>query len=219
MVHYKRDKKNMEQQKENILIYGAGGHAAVVISAAHKAGVSIAGIIDDVAHIGDMLLSHEIRGGRETLPEMAAETNLLHVAIGDNKVRAKVSAYCAEAGFQLKTLWHPHAVCEEESIIGDGTFIAVNAVVGTCTQIGKGCIINTAATVDHHCIIGEFTHICPGVHIAGTVTIGADTLVGTGACVIPGIKIGSRCVIGAGAVVVRDVPDDTQVMGIPARVR
>ena len=57
------------------------------------------------------------------------------------------------------------------------------------------------------------------MHIAGTVTIGADTLVGTGACVIPGIKIGSRCVIGAGAVVVRDVPDDTQVMGIPARVR
>lgn len=211
--------KDMKQQGEKILIYGAGGHAAVVISAARKAGLSVVGIVDDTARVGFTLLSCDVRGGNKKLPELLSETNKIHVAIGDNKARVDVSATCVEAGFECATICHPTAVCEEECTISDGTFIAANAFIGTCTTIGKGCIINTAATVDHHCKIGEFAHVCPGVHIAGTVTIGSGTMIGTGASVIPGITIGSRCIIGAGAVVVRDVPDDTTVMGIPARVK
>jgi maltose O-acetyltransferase len=46
--------------------------------------------------------------------------------------------------------------------------------------------------------------------------VGAQTLVGSGARVLPGVRVGSRVVVGAGAVVVRDVPDDTVVTGVPA---
>lgn len=51
----------------------------------------------------------------------------------------------------------------------------------------------------------------------GPVIIGDDVFIGHGALVMPGVRIGSRVVIAAGAVVTRDVPDDSVYGGVPAR--
>jgi acetyltransferase-like isoleucine patch superfamily enzyme len=50
------------------------------------------------------------------------------------------------------------------------------------------------------------------------IHIGDGTWVGARAIILPGVTIGRRCLIAAGAVVSRDVPDDTLVAGNPARV-
>jgi len=47
--------------------------------------------------------------------------------------------------------------------------------------------------------------------------IGDNVFIGAGARVLGGIRIGNNAVIGANAVVIHDVPDDTTVVGIPAR--
>src|SRR5205085_1824577 len=49
-------------------------------------------------------------------------------------------------------------------------------------------------------------------------TIGNNVVIGTGAKVLGGIQIGSNVKIGAGSVVVRPVPDNSTVVGIPGRV-
>jgi acetyltransferase-like isoleucine patch superfamily enzyme len=51
----------------------------------------------------------------------------------------------------------------------------------------------------------------------GPVVIGDDVFIGHGALVMPGVRIGSRVVIAAGAVVTRDVADDSVYGGVPAR--
>jgi acetyltransferase-like isoleucine patch superfamily enzyme len=43
--------------------------------------------------------------------------------------------------------------------------------------------------------------------------------IGSGAVILCGVTIGSRAMVGAGAVVTHDVPDDSVVAGVPARVR
>ena len=52
----------------------------------------------------------------------------------------------------------------------------------------------------------------------GKIVIGERTFVGYGVTIMPGVQIGKRCVIGAGALVTKDVPDETVVAGIPAKV-
>lgn len=49
------------------------------------------------------------------------------------------------------------------------------------------------------------------------ICIGDDVFVGIDAIVLPGITIGNRVVVGAGSVVTRDVPDNTVVVGNPAK--
>ena len=71
-----------------------------------------------------------------------------------------------------------------------------NSVINVDSCFGKGCIVNTASSIDHDCKIGDYVHICPGVHIAGTVSM-----------------------LGAGSVVVDDIPSNTKAYGIPAKVK
>lgn len=57
-----------------------------------------------------------------------------------------------------------------------------------------------------------------GVEHGESITVGDDVWIGGNAVICPGVTIGNRCIIAAGAVVVKDVPDDTMVGGNPARI-
>ena len=52
----------------------------------------------------------------------------------------------------------------------------------------------------------------------GLVEIGNDVFIGSGSIILPNVRIGNNVVIGAGSVVSKDIPDDSLVLGNPARV-
>lgn len=54
--------------------------------------------------------------------------------------------------------------------------------------------------------------------VFGKIVVGDNTNIGWNAIILPGVKIGKNCVIGAGAVVTKDVPDNSVVAGCPAKV-
>ena len=87
----------------------------------------------------------------------------------------------------------------------------------SCTRIGKGCIINTGATVDHDNQIGDYVHISPGVHLAGTVNIGKGVWLGIGSIVSNNLHVADDCMIGVGAVVIKDITESGTYVGNPAR--
>ena len=57
-----------------------------------------------------------------------------------------------------------------------------------------------------------------GLEAGRPIEIGDDCWLGGGVIVCPGVRIGNRVIIGAGAVVTRDIPDDSVAVGNPARV-
>ena len=85
---------------------------------------------------------------------------------------------------------------------------------------GMGVVIGETAEV------GENVTLLQGVTLGGTSlkrekrhpTLGDHVVVGTGAAVIGAITIGAGTRIGAGSVVVRDVPPNSVVVGVPGRV-
>lgn len=206
-------------KKTKFILYGAGGHAAVVEAAAISCGnFETAAVLDDGKQIGEKLVEIKVSGGFEKLAELFNKgVKNVHIAVGNNKIRETIFQKIKNLNFEILSLKHPGAVIETASEIGEGTFVAAQAVVGTRTILGKSCIINTNATVDHDNKIGDFVHVCPGVNLAGDVTVGERTMIGIGASVIQGITIGKDCIIGAGAVVIRDVPDGVTVVGNPAK--
>lgn len=64
---------------------------------------------------------------------------------------------------------------------------------------------------------GSTKKIC-GYSRVGRIDIGNDVFIGAGCIVLPNVKIGDKVIIGAGSIVTRDIPDNSVVVGNPARV-
>jgi acetyltransferase EpsM len=200
-----------------IIIFGAGGHARVVLDALLTSGASARAFVDDHRRVETL----------DGLPvwdaEDAAWLGLSRfqfvVAIGDNRIRASIFQRLLTRGGTPLTVLHPKAVVSSRASFGPGTVVMAGAIVNPGARIGSNCILNTGCSVDHDCAVGDHVHLCPGVRLAGTVRIGEHTLLGTGSCVTPGRSIGSGTLVGAGSVVVRDLPDNCLAHGNPARVQ
>lgn len=94
--------------------------------------------------------------------------------------------------------------------------------------IGKGLFIDhgMGVVIGETAVIGDNVTLFQGVTLGGTgkekgkrhPTIMDNVVVGAGAKVLGNITIGKNVMIGANAVVLRDVPDDSTVVGVPGRV-
>lgn len=80
----------------------------------------------------------------------------------------------------------------------------------------QGIMMGKRVKIGARCKIRHQVTIAGGK--GGGATIGDDVQIGAGAKIIGPIRVGNRARIGANAVVVKDVPDDATVVGIPARV-
>ena len=69
----------------------------------------------------------------------------------------------------------------------------------------------------HDCRLGDYVTVNPLVAVSGSVTLGDEVMMGTHSAILQGLTMCARSVAGAGACVVKDVPPDTVVKGIPAR--
>lgn len=81
-------------------------------------------------------------------------------------------------------------------------------------EIGHDVIISDARILLHD----ASTKMLLGYSIVGRVAIGNNVFIGADAIILPNVKIGSNVIVGAGTVVSKDVPDDSVVVGQPARV-
>jgi sugar O-acyltransferase (sialic acid O-acetyltransferase NeuD family) len=200
-----------------VVIYGAGGHGAVVADAATLAGHEVVGFLDDGRAVGDTLAFGRVLGGAgwwRAHPEVQVV-----LAVGDNLTRLRLAEQLRRDGVSPLTVVHPSAVISRAASLGAGVVALALAVVNAGASIGAGAIINTAAVVEHDVNVGEYAHVSPNATLAGAASLGALSQLGAGACVLPGIRVGSRCLIGAGAVVTRVVSDGAVCAGVPARVK
>jgi acetyltransferase-like isoleucine patch superfamily enzyme len=121
------------------------------------------------------------------------------------------------------TVWAPRSLT-----IGNDVYVGKNVTIQVDGVIGDGVLFANLSG-----IVGKTDHRSDQVgtlirrsewvgdnpdSLSHTTTIGTDVWVGYGAVVLSGITVGDSSIVGAGAVVTRDVPPNSIVVGNPARV-
>jgi len=204
-----------------LLLWGAGGHAKVVldIARAMHAFPDICFLDDACQRPGAWFRGCPILGGSPFLRSLSgSETVHFLVAIGDNRIRADRYAFALSQGLKAATLIHPSAIVSPSATIGEGTVVMPGAVINADARVGRNCIVNTGAVIEHDCAIGDHVHIAPRVVLGGAVRVGNFTMMGSGAHALPGAEIGESALVGAGAVVLHQVPAYVTAVGVPTRL-
>ena len=190
-----------------LLIWGKGGHSDVVVETAIRLGMAITLIDDNSNEFLD----------NSWINKYPPNKYLAFVAIGNNYYRSNKFNILEELGYQFPNIISPRAYIASGISLAIGIFIAPMAVIMTKTDIGKGTIINTGATVDHGCVISPFVHLAPGCHLCGNVTVANHTLVGVGTSIIPNVIISHDIVIAGGSSVCSNLWKDRSLYaGNPA---
>ena len=205
---------------EQIVIFGAGGHAKVVVDAIELEGrYEIAFLADaDTALAGKMLLGYPVRSEKDGFDALVQGVAHAFVAIGHNATRRRIGGAAMERGLVLARIVHPAATVARSASLGAGTLVMPGSVINADAQIGTNVIVNTGAIIEHDCRVGDDAHIAPRATLCGGVRIGAGTLVGAGAVVLPGVNVGEGATVAAGALVLSDVADGARTFGAASRL-
>ena len=108
--------------------------------------------------------------------------------------------------------------CGKNIHIGKNVFINM----GCKFQDQGGIFIEDGALIGHNVVLATLNHAASpkdrGSMIPAPIRIGKNVWVGANAVILPGVTIGDGAIVAAGAVVNRDVPENTVVGGVPAKV-
>lgn len=206
--------------KKDIFIFGASGHAKVVVDIIEREGrFSISFLVDDNPALkGQDFFGYPVIGGKNDLLSTMAGPQGCIVAIGANTVRQSIALWLERKNFKRVTAVHPSATVGRQVDLGSGSVVMAGATINPDVLIGENVIVNTQASIDHDCRIGNGVHIAPGATLCGAVTVGDGSFIGAGATIIPNVIIGKNVIVGAGSTVTSNLPDNVTAVGSPARI-
>lgn len=203
---------------KKVVIIGAGGHAKVIADIIEKSGDIVYGFLDDNKEIGEKIVkNYKVLGNISECKYLQSDIKELYfvIAIGNNYIRKDIYERYT---LNYYTAIHPSCNLGIDVKIKEGTIIMPNVCINASSKIGKNCIINTGAIIEHDNDIQDYVHISPNVTICGTVQIGSCTHIGAGAIVKNNLSITDNCTIGAGAVVVKNIEEEGTYVGVPAKI-
>ncbi|WBB69861.1 acetyltransferase [Micromonospora sp. WMMD812] len=210
-----------------LVVIGCGGHGREVLTIARAVNEAslrprwhLLGVVDDrpteenlkrlqrldVPYLGDVAWL------RDAAPDVH------HViGIGDPRIRRAVARRVDGYPTPAASLVHPAATIGPDTRHGPGFVAFPGARVTTNVTIGRHVHLNQNATVGHDSTLADFVGVNPLAAVSGDCDLAEGVLIGTTAAVLQGLRVGRDSTVGAGACVVRDVPDQVVVKGVPAR--
>lgn len=203
----------MKNKKNKLIIIGAGSLGVMTLDTALEMNFyEDIYFMDDGKDSGELIHGFKVIGGMKDLLLQDINTDYV-IAIANNKVRKKIAE---QYELNYVNIIHPTVSLSRFSKIGTGNIIMPNSSIDPETVIEDHVVINKNNSLGHNVIMKNYTQASPGCNLGGTINEG--TFIGLGGIVLPEISVGSWSIIGAGAVVTKNIPENSTAVGMPAKL-
>lgn len=209
---------------ERVAIIGAGAHAREVLDVFEALNAAaprydVLGFLVDAAFGSPGMVVHEkpVLGDLRWFERHGAEARAI-CAIGAPELRRRVVERARAHGARFTNAIHPATLRSRWLTLGEGVVIFAGCTISNQVAIGDHAALSFGCNLSHDTQLGAYATLAPGVRCAGGVVCEDGCAIGTGASVIPRIRLGAWSIVGAGAAVIRDVPPNSTVVGVPGRL-
>lgn len=151
------------------------------------------------------------------------DSKYVSVAVADPTSRRDISEKLLCNNIELLDVISDNVVLLAENKIAEGVVLSPFVTITSNCNIGRGFHANLYSYVGHDCIIGDYVTFSPAVKCSGYVVIEDNVFVGTGVIIRPGttkkpLTIGENSILGMGAVITKNVPAGSTVVGNPGKI-
>ncbi|MFN8626409.1 MAG: acetyltransferase [Candidatus Binatia bacterium] len=209
---------------QEVVIIGAGAHAREVLDVFDAVNqvarrYYVLGFIVEPGFgtPGELVNDLPILGGVDWLETRAGALQAI-CGVGAPELRRRLATHVAQRGVPFCSIVHPNAVLTRWVTMGSGVMISAGCVLTNRVRIGNHAHVNVGCTISHDCLLEDFVTLAPGVHAAGGVRFREGCSVGVGTSIIPRCEVGAWSTVGAGSAIIRDVPANSTVAGVPGSV-
>lgn len=204
------------------VIFGAGQNGLQVYHILkHDPSVEVVGFLDgNPERHGKTHCGLPILGDLDLVPELVKREGVEAgiAAIGDNRIRAKISKALGDMGLMRINAIHPQTIIDDTVRLGKGVIVEMGVAIHPLATVGDCVFIGGSTVIAHHSIVGDNVLLGGGVIFGGDVQIGENSLIGVGAVLQPHVRIGKNVIVGIGAAVINDLPDNAVAVGVPAKI-
>lgn len=213
--------------KPNVIILGGSGIGMIAASILVRQGeAEVLGFLNDVVPVGTKVgkyQQYEVLGRTDDLPRFLADENtrifIAYVGLSNEKATfQKISAlgipperFCSVID---RTAVIPEGFCR----LGSGVLVGPLSQLSADTTIADNCMLLPNSFLGHDSCMDRFAHLATNAVVGANVHVGKAVHVGSNATIREKVRIGDFSLVGAGAVVLEDVPENSVVVGNPARI-
>jgi sugar O-acyltransferase (sialic acid O-acetyltransferase NeuD family) len=209
--------------REKLVIVGAAGFGRETLyllleNKARAKQYDILGFIDNEHKLqGKIINEYSVLGDDYWLLNYPEKINVV-VCVANAKARRKiVEKYSGNKNIYYPNIIGSNVKYSDTVSMGRGCIIGLSTILTVNISIGDFVILNGNCDIGHDVSIEDYVTLYAGVNVSGNVSIGTCAEIGTGTNIIQNRKIGENAIVGIGSVVVRDVPPDCTVFGVPAK--
>jgi len=204
----------------DIVIIGAGGFGREVYLWAKdsfsKDQYRIKGFLDDNPRILDIYNMDVGVVGNLDNYKIENQDRFLF-AIGDIDIKKHLITKLKEKGAKFLTLIHPTAIMANTTKIGEGVIICPFCLVSDNVLLEDFVMMNVYSSCGHDAKVGSYSILSPYATLNGFVILEDEVFLGTHTTVIPYKRVGYKSKVSANSVVMRDVPANKIVFGVPGK--
>ncbi len=207
-----------------IVLIGAGGIGKLVvdiIDACNKVRkeYEILGYIVETQYgaPGTIVYGKPVLGDFDWLGKHAGDVETV-CAVGPSELRLKLVRRAEEAGARFCNIINPLAYLSPSVSMGVGNIIGAFVAFGPEVCMGNHVFINHSSAIGEEVTLEDFVTVSPLTNIARSCRLSTGSFVSVGVTIIDKIHIGGWSMIGGGSTIIRDVPANATVVGVPGKV-